>query len=107
MREFEKMKHSSLLDALTVPWVLSIGTLVTSKEDTAPKIGPLFGQVIQRWTSTSTNARLEGLNSLLQVARNLVRSYRNNETFVAKIYIIASPAGSILKIYLKRRRTKS
>lgn len=53
-------------------------------------------QVIQRWTSTYTNARLEGLNSLFQAARNRARGYRNNETFIAMIYMIASPAGSIL-----------
>lgn len=54
-------------------------------------------RVIQRWTSTYTNARLEGLNSLFQAARNRARGYRNNETFIAMIYMIASPAGSILK----------
>lgn len=54
-------------------------------------------QVIQRWTSTYTNARLEGLNSLFQAARNRARGYRNNETFITMIYMIASPAGSILK----------
>ncbi|WP_136800050.1 ISL3 family transposase [Desulfosediminicola ganghwensis] len=54
-------------------------------------------QVIQRWASTYTNARLEGLNSLFQAARNRARGYRNNETFIAMIYMIASPAGSILK----------
>jgi transposase len=54
-------------------------------------------KVVQRWTSTYTNARLEGLNSLFQAARNSARGYRNNETFIAIIYMIASPVGSILK----------
>jgi transposase len=54
-------------------------------------------RVIRRWTSTYTNARLEGLNSLFQAARARARGYRNNETFIAMIYMIASPAGSILK----------
>ncbi len=54
-------------------------------------------RVIRRWTSTYTNARLEGLNSLFQAARARARGYRNNQTFMTMIYMIASPAGSILK----------
>ncbi|WP_419590813.1 transposase [Thiolapillus sp.] len=44
-----------------------------------------------------TNARMEGLNSLFQAARARARGYRNNRTFITMIYMIASPAGSILK----------
>lgn len=54
-------------------------------------------RVIRRWTSTFTNARLEGLNSLFQAARARARGYRNNRTFMLMIYMIASPARSILK----------
>jgi len=54
-------------------------------------------RVIRRWTSTYTNARLEGLNSLFQAARARARGYRNTDTFMCMIYMIASPAGSILK----------
>jgi len=54
-------------------------------------------RVVRRWTSTYTNARLEGLNSLFQAARARARGYRNNDTFIAMIYMIASPADSILK----------
>lgn len=54
-------------------------------------------QVVRRWTSTYTNARMEGLNSLFQAARARARGYRNDETFMSMIYMIASPAGSILK----------
>lgn len=54
-------------------------------------------RVVRRWTSTYTNARLEGLNSLFQAARARARGYRNTETFITMIYMIASPAGSILK----------
>jgi len=54
-------------------------------------------RVVRRWTSTYTNARLEGLNSLFQAARARARGYRNNSTFITMIYMIASPAGSILK----------
>ena len=54
-------------------------------------------RVIRRWTSTYTNARMEGLNSLFQVARARARGYRNTETFITMIYMIYSPAGSVLK----------
>ena len=54
-------------------------------------------RVIRRWTSTYTNARMEGLNSLFQAARARARSYRNTETFITMIHMIASPAGSVLK----------
>ena len=51
-------------------------------------------RVIRRWTSTYTNARIEGLNSLFQAARARARGYRNTETFIT---MISSPAGSVLK----------
>jgi transposase len=54
-------------------------------------------RVVRRWTSTYTNARLEGLNSLFQAARARARGYRNTDTFIAMIYMIASPVASILK----------
>lgn len=54
-------------------------------------------RVVRRWTSTYTNARMEGLNSLFQAARARARGYRNTGTFITMIYMIASPAGSILK----------
>jgi transposase len=54
-------------------------------------------RVVRRWTSTYTNARLEGLNSLFQAARARARGYRNTETFMTMIYLIASPAASVLK----------
>ena len=54
-------------------------------------------RVVRRWTSTYTNARLEGLNGLFQAARARARGYRNTNTFTTMIYLIASPAGSVLK----------
>ena len=54
-------------------------------------------QIIRRWHSTYTNARLEGFNGLFQAARARARGYRFRETFIAMIYLIASPARSILK----------
>ena len=54
-------------------------------------------RVVQRWTSTYTNARLEGFNGLFQAARARARGYRNDVTYMSMIYLIGSPAGSILK----------
>lgn len=54
-------------------------------------------RVVQRWTSNYTNARLEGFNGLFQAARARARGYRNTNTFISMIYLIGSPAGSMLK----------
>lgn len=54
-------------------------------------------QILQRWNSNYTNARMEGLNSLFQAARSRARGYRNTGTFIMMIYMIASPVSNILK----------
>ena len=54
-------------------------------------------RIVRRWTSTYTNARMEGLNSIFQAARARARGYRDPNTFMTMIYMLASPAGSILK----------
>ena len=54
-------------------------------------------RILQRWTSTHTNARIEGLNGLFQAARARARGYRNTETFITMIYLIAAPLGDIFK----------
>lgn len=54
-------------------------------------------RVVRRWTSTYTNARLEGLNGLFQAARARARGYRNDETFITMIYMIGSPVGAVFK----------
>lgn len=53
-------------------------------------------QVIRRWTSGLTNARLEGMNGLFQAARSRARGYRNEANFIAMIYLIGSPVGRLL-----------
>ena len=54
-------------------------------------------RVVQRWTSTYTNAHLEGFNGPFQAAPARARGCRNADTFVTMIYLIVSPVGSILK----------
>ena len=52
-------------------------------------------RILQRWTSTHNNARLEGLNGLFQAARARARGYRNTATFMTMIYLIATPLGNL------------
>ncbi len=47
-------------------------------------------RILQRWSSTHSNARLEGLNGLFQAARARARGYRNTTTFITMIYLIAA-----------------
>jgi len=48
-------------------------------------------EIVRRWTSTLTNARLEGMNCLFQAARTRARGYRNTKNFINMIYLIGSP----------------
>ncbi|MDZ7851940.1 MAG: ISL3 family transposase [Halomonas sp.] len=54
-------------------------------------------QVVRRWISGLTNARLEGMNGLFQAARSRARGYRNVANFIAMIYLIGSPVGRLLE----------
>ena len=53
-------------------------------------------QVVRRWVSGLTNARLEGMNGLFQAARSRARGYRNEANFIAMIYLIGSPVGRLI-----------
>ncbi len=52
-------------------------------------------RILQRWSSTHSNARMEGLNGLFQAARARARGYRNTATFITMIYLIAAPLGNL------------
>jgi transposase len=52
-------------------------------------------RILQRWTSSHSNARLEGLNGLFQAARARARGYRNTATYITMIYLIATPLGNL------------
>lgn len=54
-------------------------------------------RILQRWTSSHSNARLEGLNGLFQAARARARGYRNVTTFATMIYMIAAPLGDLFQ----------
>jgi transposase len=52
-------------------------------------------RILQRWTSTHSNARIEAMNGLFQAARARARGYRNTATFITMIYLIAAPLGML------------
>jgi len=54
-------------------------------------------RILQRSTSSHSNARLEGLNGLFQAARARARGYRNVTTFATMIYMIATPLGDLFQ----------
>ena len=54
-----------------------------------------LGRILQRWTSSHSNARMEGLNGLFQAARAKARGYRNTATYITMIYLIAAPLGNL------------
>jgi transposase len=54
-------------------------------------------RILQRWRSSHSNARLEGLNGLFQAARARARGYRNTTTFATIIYLIAAPLGDLFE----------
>ena len=45
-------------------------------------------RILRRWTSTHSNARLEGLNGLFQAAKARARRYRNTATFMTFVYLL-------------------
>jgi transposase len=48
-------------------------------------------RILERWTSTHSNARMEAMNGLFQAARARARGYRNTKTFITMIYMIGAP----------------
>ena len=54
-------------------------------------------RILQRWTSSHSNARLEGLNGLFQAARARARGYRNVTTFATIIYLIPAPLENLFE----------
>jgi transposase len=50
-------------------------------------------KILSRWGNDYSNARLEGLNGLFQAARARAKGYRNVNTFITMIYLLAAPIG--------------
>jgi transposase len=75
------LQPTSLLD----PVRKALGTVAIQAE-----------RIIQRWTSSYSNARLEGLNGIFKAARARARGYRNTKTFITIIYLLAAPLPDVL-----------
>lgn len=54
-------------------------------------------RILERWASTYSNARLEALNGIFKAARARARGYRNAQTFITMIYLIAAPIDVLFK----------
>lgn len=52
--------------------------------------------IVARWRSEHSSARLEGFNSLFQAAKARARGYRNDQSFIAMIYLIGAPIQKML-----------
>ena len=53
--------------------------------------------ILARWDSGHSNARIEALNGIFQAAKCRARGYRNDETFISIIYLLAAPIQHLLK----------
>jgi len=55
------------------------------------------GAICARWISGHNNARIEALNGIFQAAKCRARGYRNDDTFISIIYLLAAPIQNLLK----------
>ncbi|MDH4319516.1 MAG: transposase [Desulfobulbaceae bacterium] len=53
--------------------------------------------ILARWISEHSNGRIEALNGIFQAAKARARGYRNDETFISIIYLLAAPIQNMLK----------
>jgi transposase len=53
--------------------------------------------ILARWASGHSNARIEALNGIFQAAKCRARGYRNDDTFISIIYLLAAPIKNLLK----------
>jgi len=53
--------------------------------------------IVSRWVSEHSNGRLEALNGIFQAAKARARGYRNDETFITMIYLLAAPIQNLMK----------
>ena len=53
--------------------------------------------ILARWASGHNNARIEALNGIFQAAKCRARGYRNDDTFISIIYLLAAPIQNLIK----------
>jgi len=57
--------------------------------------------ILARWSSEHNNGRIEALNGIFQAAKAKARGYRNVETFISIIYLLAAPIQELIKFHTK------
>jgi len=53
--------------------------------------------ILARWASGHNNARIEAFNGIFQAAKCRARGYRNDDTFISIIYLLAAPIQYLIK----------
>ena len=53
--------------------------------------------ILARWASGHNNARIEALNGIFQAAKCRAGGYRNDDTFIGIIYLLAAPIQNLIK----------
>ena len=53
--------------------------------------------ILARWVSGYNNARIEALHGVFQAAKCRARGYRNDDTFICMIYLLAAPIHNLIK----------
>ena len=53
--------------------------------------------ILARWDSGHSNARIEALNGIFPAAKCQAREYRNDDTFISIIHLLAAPLQHLLK----------
>ena len=96
---------------VTPPWRLVEQRLDTNRPETlrcskpsarlwrrSKNIPGAFSNVGRQSTATPAwKPRMEAMNGLFQAARARARGYRNTETFITMIYLIAARLGDVIK----------
>ncbi len=60
-------------------------------------VGKHRDAILARWASGHSNARIEALNSIFRAAKCRARGYRNDDTFISMIYLLAAPIQHLIK----------
>lgn len=53
--------------------------------------------ILARWASGHKNARIEPLNGIFQATKCRASGYRNDDTFITIIYLLAAPIHNLIK----------
>jgi transposase len=85
-------------------WFLNMARSLIADVDLLKPVGKALRTIEQhrdailaRWHSGHSNARIEALNGIFQAAKCRARGYRNDQTFISIIYLLAAPIQHILK----------